>query len=181
VSVRPSHARRTAALIGAPVLALSLAGCGAGLNANTYLSRNLDDAANADVGEISLRNVYVASPEQGIEIPQGDEAELLLFIANNSQTADRLVSVDTDAAGSTDIRFEGRSASSVEVPPASLIGDQLVVELSGLTRPLRAGEYLDVTMRFERAGERRVQVPVGSPNEPGEPEHSEKLHGEKEE
>jgi hypothetical protein len=32
-------------------------------------------------------------------------------------------------------------------------------------------------VRFERAGERTVQVPIGSPLEPGEAEHSEELHG----
>lgn len=185
-SARPLHtprrsARRTAALVGAPVLALSLAGCGAGFQANTYLNRNLDDAANSDVGRIALRNVYVASPDEGIEHPAGSDAELQLTIANNSPEPDELVSVRTDAAQSTAIVLDGRRLTSLELTPNALSDPELAVELTELTRPIRAGELIDVTFRFERNGERTFQVPIGSPVNPEEPEHSEKLHGEKKE
>lgn len=177
---RPSS-RSTAALLGAPVLALTmtLTACGAGFQANTYLNRNLDDAANSQAGEISIRNVYVAAPDKGAVHEAGSDAELQLALANNGSTSDRLVSVTTDAAGSVDLLRDGRPVSSLEIPAASLAGD-LVVELGDLTRPLSAGEFLDVTLRFERNGERTFQVPVGSPTNPEKPEHSEKLHPKEE-
>ena len=178
MSARRRNARpRPAVLLGAPVLALALSACGAGFQANTYANRNLDDASNADAGEIALRNVYLASPDEGIEHASGSDVELLFAIANNSQQPDTLVEVRTEDAESAEIVVGGRSVEELPLPAASLSDPELAVELTGLTRAVRAGEFIDVVFRFERNGETTVKVPVGSPSNPEEREHSEKIHG----
>ena len=167
---------RPAAVLLAGALSLGLSACGAGFEANTYDARNLDDATNTDVGRIALRNVYLASPDKGILHEQGSDARLRLTISNNGAEADRLVDISTDAASDARILLDGRPRPSLEVPAGGLSDPGLEVELTDLTRDLRSGEFFTVTVRFERAGEKTFEVPVESPTNPGEPEHSDKIH-----
>jgi copper(I)-binding protein len=171
---------RPAAVLLAGALTLGLSACGAGFEANTYDARNLDDATNTDIGRIALRNVYLASPDKGILHEQGSDARLQLAISNTGEQADRLVDISTDAASDAQILLDGRKLSSLEVPAGGLSDPELEVELTGLTRDLRSGEFLLVTVRFERAGEKTFEVPVGSPTNPEKHEHSEKIHSKEE-
>lgn len=166
-----------ALLVGA--LSLGLSACGAGFQANTYDARNLDDATNTDVGSIAVRNVFLESPDEGALHPAGSDATLQLAVANNGGTPDQLVEVSTDAAASAQLVRNGRPLTSVELP-AGVSDPDLEVELTGLTRDLRSGEYLMVTVQFEVNGSKTFTVPVGSPAAPEEREYSEELHPEEE-
>ena len=169
---------RPAAVLLAGALALGLSACGSGFEANTYDARNLDDATNTDVGRIALRNVYLEAPEKGTLHPAGSDARLKLAVVNTGKEADRLVEVSTDAAASADLLLDGRSITALDVPAGALSDPELEVELTDLTRDLRSGEYLAVTVQFEKNGSQTFQVPVGSPNAPEEREHSENVHGD---
>ncbi len=171
---------RPAAALLAGALTLGLSACGSGFEANTYDARNLDDAANTDVGGIALRNVYLASPDKGILHPKGSDARLQIAIANTGREADTLVDIRTEAASDAQILLDGAKLSSLDVPAGGLSDPELEIELTGLTRDLRSGEFFLVTVRFERAGETTFEVPVGSPTSPGKHEHSEKIHGTEE-
>ena len=167
-------ARPTAALL-AGALSLALSACGAGFEANTYDERNLDDALNADVGRIALRNVYLEAPEEGALHRAGTDARLQLAVANTGQERDRLVSVRTDLASSARLLLDGRPVQSVSIDPGES-KPNLEVELTDLQRDIRSGEYLRVTVQFEKNGARDLLVPVGSPTSPEEREHSKNVH-----
>lgn len=167
---------RPAAVLLAATLGLGLTACGAGFDANTYDARNLDDATNTDIGEIALRNVYLEAPDEGALHPAGSDARLRLMLSNNGPEPDRLVSVSTDAASSAQLVLNGRELESLPLAPGELSDPELEVELTGLTRGLRSGEYLTVTVQFENNGAQEIQVPVGSPTNPEEREHSENVH-----
>ncbi len=166
---------RPAAALLAGALALGLSACGSGFEANTYDARNLDDATNTDVGSIALRNVYLASPDEGALHPEGSDARLQIAIANTGREADTLVDIRTDVASDAQILLDGRKRSTLEVPAGGLSEPELEIELTDLTRDLRSGEFFLVTVRFERAGETTFEVPVGSPTKPEKHEHSEKI------
>ena len=168
---------RPAAALLAGALVLGLSACGSGFQANTYDARNLDDATNTTVGTMALRNVYLASPDEGILHEEGSDAQLQIAIANTGREADTLVDISTDAASDAQILLDGRTLSSLEVPAGGLTDPELQIELTGLTRDLRSGEFFTVTVRFERAGETTFGVPVGSPSNPEDREHSEKIDG----
>lgn len=168
---------RPAAALLAGALVLGLSACGSGFEANTYDARNLDDATNTTVGTMALRNVYLASPDEGILHEEGSDAQLQIAIANTGREADTLVDISTDAASDAQILLDGRTLSSLEVPAGGLTDPELQIELTGLTRDLRSGEFFTVTVRFERAGETTFGVPVGSPSNPEDREHSEKIDG----
>jgi copper(I)-binding protein len=169
---------RPAGVLLAGALTLSLSACGAGFNANTYDARNLDDASNTDVGAIALRNVYLESPDEGIVHPAGSDARLKLTISNNGDRTDRLVAVRTDAASSAQLVRNGRRLQSLELKPGELSDPELEVELIDLTRDLRSGESLELTVEFENNGSQTFLVPVGSPELPEEREHSKNVGGE---
>ena len=169
---------RPAAALLAGALTLGLTACGSGFEANTYDARNLDDATNTDVGTIALRNVYLAPPATGILHEEGDDARLQIAIANTGREADTLLDISTEVASDAQLVLGSRELSSLELPAGGLSDPELEVELTELTRDLRSGEFFLVTVRFERAGETTFEVPVGSPENPEDREHSEKIHGE---
>jgi copper(I)-binding protein len=61
------------------------------------------------------------------------------------------------------------SVKGIDLPsgqPVSLNPAGLHVWLAGLKQPLKAGQSFPLTLRFEKAGERRVSVPVIEPAAP---------------
>ena len=104
----------------------------------------------------------------------GGSATAAVFMTISSPTADRLVAASTPVASKTDLMtMEGGTDSmqmtylkAIDVPartPVSLNPRGLHVWLAGLNRPLKAGESFPLTLRFEKAGDRRVSVTVISP------------------
>jgi copper(I)-binding protein len=142
----------------------SLTACGASLDAQTYQERNNADSSNAAVGTIAIRDVAVAPPGAEGVYEEGEDAALTLTLTNLGPEDDRLVAVETDVAEEVVI-----PGGSVEVPGLGTTGEEVEVVLEGLTRTIRSGEYVDVLMRFETAGEQEVRVPVQTTGETDRP------------
>lgn len=95
-----------------------------------------------------------------------------MTVTNNGDEADRLVSVETDAADIVEIHnviMDGTvmqmepQHDGVEIPA----GEELALEpggyhimLIGLTESLIAGEEITATLHFEHAGEVEITVPI---------------------
>jgi copper(I)-binding protein len=93
-------------------------------------------------------------------------------LANTGKEADRLVAASTPAAGKAELHthvhsgtiMEMRPVDAIEVKPGEKVtlkpGDMHVM-LMGLKAPLKEGATLALTLRFARAGEITVDVPIG--------------------
>jgi copper(I)-binding protein len=93
----------------------------------------------------------------------------------DSGAADRLIGASAQVARKTDLMtFEGgtgamrmRYVKTVKImanKPLSLNPSGLHVWLTDLNEPLRQGQSFPLTLRFEKAGERRVLVKVIAPS-----------------
>ncbi|WP_067845011.1 hypothetical protein [Nocardia lijiangensis] len=95
VARKPRLVVTVAALAAGAALALS--GCSAGQVSQTANQAPAINGNNADVEDISLRNVHIVYPGEGYTNVKGGKALIALSIVNNSETvADELTSVTTD-------------------------------------------------------------------------------------
>jgi len=101
---------------------VALAGCSVGQVTQTDSIEPAVNGNRADVGDIALRDVMVAYPENG-GYEAGDDAPLLLTIVNVGGADDTLVSVSSPAATSVELvgdpAVPGRAALQVVVPDES--------------------------------------------------------------
>jgi periplasmic copper chaperone A len=104
--------------------------------------------------------------------PAAKAGVVYFTIRNEGATPDKLMSVATDAAQSAMLHenVEENGVVSmrhlVELPIAAketvtLSPRKLHVMLIGLKAPLKQGEHLALTLTFEKAGELKLDVPVG--------------------
>lgn len=154
----PSRTARPAARAAALalVLGLGLSGCGAGLRAQTYQERATSDATNEAVGAIAVRNLRVLPPSGGESYAVGSTARVAFVLVNEGPEADRLTDVTTDAAGG--VALVG-PAPQLTVPAQGTVSDY-AFELRGLTRELRPGQYVQMTLTFADNGSETMLVPV---------------------
>lgn len=103
--------------------------------------------------------------------PGQTSAAAYVTIASSTGQGDRLIGVSTPRAASAMLHLSSESAGVTsmrmldEVPVAggatvTLAPLRTHIMLTGLATPLRAGERLPLTLRFARAGERRVEAAV---------------------
>jgi copper(I)-binding protein len=139
----------TALLIA--TLTVSLSGCGAGLNAETRNLKQVTDGVeatvNTDGNNIKVVNLLVVETAQGAGVVVGtlinsmDQEDTLLGVAINGQVA---TLTGTNAlAKNTPVIFEGPTANA-----------KAVVQVLGA----KAGQSIQVTLFFARAGEVTVQA-----------------------
>ncbi len=175
---------RRLALLALP-LALALTGCGAGLAPQTYQRRNAADATNVNLGALAVRNIMVSPPPGGRTYGKGDEARGTFRVINDQAEPDRLLEATTAAAEQVVLTQAG-VPGSVEVPGQGSTEESAAFILRGLTRVLVTGEFVTMTLRFERAGSVEVLVPVavtgrsqrpGRTGEPGSEEGEPALQG----
>lgn len=136
-----------------------LTGCGVGQNAQTYQARTPYDASNASVGKMLVRNLHVEAPTDQVH-GAGGSATILGTFVNQGGTADALVSAATDVAPSATIEVDGKPAAQAVVPSHGRSAAGFAIVLKGLTRELRPGTYLTVTLSFAQAGRVDVSIPV---------------------
>jgi copper(I)-binding protein len=117
-TTRPLRKLLPAVAIGVSAL-LGVVGCGAGQVAQTA---EMEPAVNGNMGQVGnllLRDVMVAFPENGESYKVGEEAPLLLTIANRGGEDDELVRV-TSPAGEVRIvgnaKIPARTALQVVAP-----------------------------------------------------------------
>ena len=132
-------------------LTISLTGCGAGLNASTRNIKQVTDGVeatvNTDGNNIKVVNLLVVETAQGAGVLVGtlvnslDQEDALLGVAINGQVA--TVTGSNVLAKNKPVIFEGPSANIKAVVP--VLG-------------AKAGQSVQVTMFFARAGEVTVQA-----------------------
>lgn len=159
-SVRPAPRRLAPGLMAAATAAL-LSACGASLDAQTYQERNNAESTNAATGALALRNIYVEALPSGKLYEVGTDATVSLTVTNAGTEPDRLVAVTSSAAQEV-VVVAGDDTRTLVVPPLGSTGSTLELELRGLTRPLRAGEFVDLEFRFAKNGSTKVLAPVAT-------------------
>jgi hypothetical protein len=133
------------------LLTISLSGCGAGLNAETRNLKQVTDGVEAAIttngNNIKVVNLLVVETAAGAGVLVGtlvnsmDQEDTLLGLAINGQVA---TLTGTNAlAKNTPVIFEGPRANAKAVVP--VLG-------------AKAGESIQVTLFFARAGEVTVQA-----------------------
>jgi hypothetical protein len=99
---RTPRIRSTAAVAGAVIGAVVLAGCSAGQVTQTSRQVTAVDGASANAGPIAVRNAHFALDEHvksAVAYPRGSAVPLQLVIVNTGSTGDELVSVTSPIAG----------------------------------------------------------------------------------
>ena len=133
------------------LLTISLSGCGAGLNAETRNLKQVTDGVEAAIttngNNIKVVNLLIVETAAGAGVLVGtlvnsmDQEDTLLGLAINGQVA---TLTGTNAlAKNTPVIFEGPRANAKAVVP--VLG-------------AKAGESIQVTLFFARAGEVAVQA-----------------------
>jgi copper(I)-binding protein len=127
--------------------------------------------ANAATDGLLVRYLHVAEPPPGRQHPAGADVPMYVWLYNRGPTDERLLGVRT--AVSSDVVLErspdtGSAAGGLplRIPAggAALLrpGEDHLV-LRDVTEPLRGGEFVDVTLRFERVGPVDLRVQVQPP------------------
>jgi copper(I)-binding protein len=205
-----TRATRVAAVVGAMIAAVALAGCGAGQITQTSEQVAAVGGANATVGAIAVRNAqfeFDTAAEGAAVYPAGATAPLEMSIVNTGGQPDRLVAASSPVASAVEISGDaqvpgGRTlvvagapvaqqaaapepaapatatptptpaapAPTTEAAAPSEPGTASIV-LTGLRQDLRSGPTYPVVLTFERAGDVRVDVPIGNPDTPREDAH----------
>ena len=152
-----------------------LTACSAGQVTQTEIQDRDKTGPMASAGDLDLREIKLAYPSGGSYQP-GDDAELQMAIVNHGSQDDALVDVTGDAfsdvritGGGTAQGSGGGATGSAQVPlPAGstvfLGQDAPTVTLGNLTRSLTPGQSIELTLRFQNAGEATVQASVDTSN-----------------
>jgi periplasmic copper chaperone A len=149
---------RLVAAIGAAIALALATACGGVADAGSDGGDGGDGADDLDVTD-----VWAA---------QADDVAAVYLTIDNRGDADRLVAISTDAASDVSLMGSGGADASAHtsghapvdlpVPPGATSfepGGRHVM-LDGLVPPLRPGDRVPLTLRFERAGARTVDVQV---------------------
>lgn len=139
---------------------VALVGCGSGQSAQTYKQRTAADSTNTQLGSLALRNLAITAPPGDALLATGGDAVVRGTFVNEGDQADMLVGATSDAATTVALKAGDAAVPSVAVPPNGLSAGDASIVLQGLTRPLRPGDYVTVTLHFARNGRSDVLVPV---------------------
>jgi copper(I)-binding protein len=160
VSTTPSsRPARSAVALAALASVLGLSACGANLDAQTYQERNNAESTDTAVRSLALRGVAVEAP-RGEKYDVGDDAEVRITVTNADDQEDRLVEVTSPDAEEVVAVDEDGEETDLEVPSLGSTQDRIRLELRGLTREVRSGEYVTLQLRFAENGSTEVLVPV---------------------
>ena len=157
-------ARRMASGLLAMATAAAVSACGAGLDAQTYQQRTAAAGVSDAVGSLALRNVSVEAPPIGEEHEVGSDVQLTITVSNDGQEQDALVAASSSAADEVVVLADGKEQALIVGGLESTRG-RFVIELRGLTRPIRSGDYVDLALRFADNGTAELLVPVASPDD----------------
>lgn len=155
--------QRCSAVVAAALLLATTAACGSGRDAMTYRERAMGEQTNDAVGSLALRNVAIQpsrTPDRLLKA--GTTARATITVVSEDTETDRLRSVTSPAAQSVRVVRRNGDPVTLTVPPLGSTGDAVLLELRGLTRDLRAGEWIPMTLTFERNGSKEVLVPVAA-------------------
>jgi copper(I)-binding protein len=157
-SARNGAPLRRLLLASAVALLPVLAGCEAGSQAPTLNFHVPTDAATKDTGDILIRNAFVLGAPLGSQLQPGGTASLF-FSVLTSGTSDRLLRISAPGSA-TSVTLPGGSLAVTTSHPVLLNGPQTKAFLVGLTRQIRGGSTLNITLTFQNAGQVTLTVPV---------------------
>jgi copper(I)-binding protein len=126
-------------------------------------------ATGASANDVMVMNAYARASAT----PVAKAGAAYVSLMNHGAEADRLLSVSTLAAASAELHttvMEGdvmkmKTVGSLEIAPMATVEMQpggLHVMLVGLSAPLKEGQKIELVFTFEKAGEVKVEVPVGA-------------------
>lgn len=162
------NARRRVVRAGLGIAAIGAAlltsACGTGQRAMTAEEVPAIDGQSATVGQMALRDIAVATPDDG-SVAIGDNALLTFVVANDGRSEDQLLRVSSTAFSSvtqTSITVQPGSAVPVGIgnAGATVVLTGLTAEGAGDDKGLFPGESVPVTFSFKNAGSVTAQVPV---------------------
>jgi copper(I)-binding protein len=165
-----------AATMGVLLLSpVALSACSAGQVTQTATQERDKTGAQAQVGDISIRAGQLEAPRSG-GYERGDDAELQVAIVNGGTDSDTLVAVDGKGFDSAEIESTASrtttstgstgTSDEIEIPAGSSVfvgSDDYTVTLTGLDEDLNTGQYLEVTLTFEKAGDVTIPITVANP------------------
>ncbi|MFD5002664.1 copper chaperone PCu(A)C [Streptomyces mutabilis] len=160
------RAARAAAAAVLAATALALTGCGGddGFELQDWHA----PGQNASVGDVLIRYAHVAEPE-GEPWQVGDDVPAYVWLVNEGDEPDRLVGASSSGAESVDIVNAGGKPlpDGVELPPdklRQLEPDRNHLLLRDVRQVVRGGDFMKITLNFEKAGSVtfgiQSQVPV---------------------
>ncbi|MES9536358.1 MULTISPECIES: copper chaperone PCu(A)C [unclassified Actinomadura] len=146
-----------------------LAGCG-----GNPVSTDVSPASGVagQVGQVAIRNLFVLGGEGGAVIKQGGSAPVYLTMVNSPSSIesfgvsgsqaprtedDTLTSVSSPQAASTEI-----IGGPVRLPAGQdvQIGPSAKIVMRGLKKPLSTGQFILLTLHFQRSGSGSLNAPV---------------------
>jgi periplasmic copper chaperone A len=126
---------------------------------------------SAHAHDYRLGSIEIAHPYARSTAPGQRNGSAYLKLRNGGTSTDRLVAVSSPAAASVEMhsmRMDGDVMRMRELPAVELAAGAAVdlrpgaehLMLIGLRQPLKAGDSIEMTLQFEKAGRQTVQVPV---------------------
>jgi copper(I)-binding protein len=164
-----------AATMGVLLLSpIALSACSAGQVTQTATQDRDKTGGQAQVGSLTLRQAELESPSGGV-YEAGDDADLRIAIVNNGEEEDTLTGIEGEGFG--DAEFD-----EIAVPADGTVfvgsdGDAEIT-LTDLDEGLTPGQYLELTMTFEQAGDVDIRVTVANPDDEQEREEAFDFHQE---
>lgn len=133
-------------------------------------------------------DLHIAHPWARPTVTGQKAGGAFLSIENRGKAADKLLSARSDIADSTELHsmtMDGNVMRMRRVPELPLAAGQTLelkpggyhIMFMGLKVPLKAGDSVPMTLRFERAGEVKVDVKVEMPAAPEKPAAGHGGHG----
>jgi len=163
-----------AATMGVLLLSpLALSACSAGQVTQTASQERDKTGAQAQVGDITLREVQLAYPSNDV-YEEGDDAELTFAVVNSGEEPDTLTGIEGDSFADAEI-----SDDEIELLPDTTVfvgEDDVSVTLTDLDESLTTGQIIEVTFTFEDSGEITVPVSVATPSRAEEREEAFDFH-----
>jgi copper(I)-binding protein len=112
------------------------------------------------IGDVRVQHPWIRATPVGTR-----QAAAFMRIYNKGHTAERLISATSPVAGRVELRAADSSASAIALPVGKAVELEpggLHLLLADLERPLLKGERIVLLLRFERAGDLRIEVEVQS-------------------
>jgi copper(I)-binding protein len=145
-------------LVAAVALIPVVAGCEAGNNAPTLDFHYPTDAAGTAVGDLSIRNVFVLGGPIGRDLTKGESASVFLALINTG-APDKLIKISAPGTAAS-VTLPAGGIPVVLGHPVYYAGPMPRVVLRDLTRPLKSGSDIVLTLVFQKAGPVTLHVPV---------------------
>lgn len=166
--IRYSRRMVAVGVAGALAIVPAVSACGVGNDPQTARATQLTEGVNVTTKNgVAVRNLFILGPAPGQQLAARSAATVYASIVNDSSDGrpDRLVGISAPGVaqggqiqgGGIDLPY--RRLVRVGVATQAGITTPLII-LQDLATPLSGGESINLTLRFEQAGELTAAVPV---------------------